>query len=125
MGKLYPRRAYTLLRDTHVVADHVPVDHWAVRHGRGARAGRRGRIRCQRVRDKRNADGQNHAENNSKQHAHGGLPKAPTYRPAPKTPRTKIGSVAVGSKSQRLRPRLNSATQVVNSLIESSTLQRA
>src|SRR5207253_6245172 len=77
MSDLRPRLAHPFPRDTHVVANHVPVDHRAVLYDGGTRTCGRGRPSGPSIRDKSNADGQRHAENNSEQHAHGGLPGIP------------------------------------------------
>src|ERR1041384_4951348 len=78
MGELHPRLTVALLGVAHLLSDHVPVNHRTVLGDGGARAGGRGRTSRPGIRDKGNADSQRHAENNSEQHAHDGLPSVPT-----------------------------------------------
>src|SRR4051812_48483311 len=70
-----PGLADAFLRDTHVLADHVPVHHRTMLHDGGAGAGGGHRAGCPGVRDEGNADRQRHTENNSEKYAHDGLPK--------------------------------------------------
>src|SRR3954469_19263180 len=102
MGKLCPPLPDSLLRDAHVAADHLPIDHRAVFCDGGARPGGRGRTCRPAVRDEGNADRQRHAENNAEQHAHDDLPGYDVDVPRQKRPRpilvpySRIETIAAG-----------------------------